>query len=82
MKRQFDGDAHFCYNMTILIGSPAQVTTRDGRKFEGIFVAFSSKQEVMLEAAHLVEEEDEPVILKHFDVLVIPSDKVRYSLIL
>ena len=63
--------------MTVLIGCSAEVTTRNGEKYEGIFVAYSSAQEVMLEAAHLVSSEnDESAISTHYDVLIVPSDKV------
>lgn len=63
--------------MTILVGSAAEVTTRDGEVYEGIYVAFSSAMEILLEAAHLVtESKDDASIEKHFDVLVIPSEKV------
>lgn len=70
-------DTHFSYNMTVLIGCSAEVTTRNGEKYEGIFVAYSSSQEIMLEAAHLVtSDNDESAISTHYDVLIIPSDKV------
>ncbi|ODN04915.1 Ataxin-2 [Orchesella cincta] len=63
--------------MTILVGSSAEVRTRDGEVYEGIYVAFSSAMEILLEAAHLVtDNKDDDSIEKHFDVLVIPSEKV------
>lgn len=70
-------DPHFNYNMTILIGCSAEVTTRTGEVYEGIYVAFSQDMEILLEAAHLVtDNKDDSSIDKHFDVLVIPSEKV------
>lgn len=74
-------DPHFNYNMTILIGCSAEVTTRDGEVYEGIYVAFGNGREgameILLEAAHLVtDNQDDSSIEKHFDVLVIPSEKV------
>lgn len=63
--------------MTILIGCSAEVTTRGGEVYEGIYVAFSQDMEILLEAAHLVtDNKDDSSIDKHFDVLVIPSEKV------
>ncbi|CAL8129719.1 unnamed protein product [Orchesella dallaii] len=81
-NKQIDGkgkadDPYFKYNMTILVGSSAEVRTRDGEVYEGIYVAFSSAMEILLEAAHLVtDNKDDDSIEKHFDVLVIPSEKV------
>lgn len=66
--------------MTILIGCPAEVTTTDGERYEGIYVAFSPEMEILLEAAHLVtDNKDDSTIEKHFDALVIKSEKVMFQ---
>lgn len=69
----------FIYNMAILVGCQCEIAIRDGRKFDGVFSAYSSERhELMIEAAHLITEgmtEDTP-IQKSFDVLVVPVDKV------
>ncbi|XP_035708964.1 ataxin-2 isoform X2 [Folsomia candida] len=69
----------FIYNMAILVGCQCEIAIRDGRKFDGVFSAYSSERhELMIEAAHLITEgmtEDTP-IQKSFDVLVVPVDKM------
>ncbi|CAG7636499.1 unnamed protein product [Allacma fusca] len=72
-----DDDSSFVYNLGILIGCVAEIETRGGEKFEGVLSAFTNQAlKIMIEAAHEPNGEDESSITKHYDLLIVPADKV------
>jgi hypothetical protein len=85
--KKLEGDQYFMYNMAILVGSTCEVTVRESRdgpkkRYEGVFAAYAAERhEILIEAAHRVNEDadDEAPITEHYDMLVVPIDKVSES---
>ena len=73
-----DDDSSFIYNLGILIGCVAEIETKKGEKFEGVLSAFTNQAlKIMIEAAHEPTGDDESSITKHYDLLIVPADKVN-----
>lgn len=68
----------FIYNLGVLIGCVAEIQTTCGEKYEGVLSAFNHQSlKIMIEAAHEPTDDDESTITNHYDLIIVPPEKVK-----